>query len=142
MIKNIQNLHQFYNLMSSTKGIRDKIAGLYFENQNIPPELTNSLKAALNALENIPKTDGKQILSLNDDKTILLNMSYEIEELKKDIYFIEHSQKEFYLYLEKLHTDFFKQIHEGEKLLKGIHFNNFITDRDGTINNYCGRYKS
>ncbi len=142
MIKNIQNLHQFYDLMSSTKGIRDKIAGLYFENQNIPPELTNSLKASLNALENIPKTDGKQILSLNDDKTILLNMSYEIEELKKDIYFIEHSQKEFYLYLGKLHTDFFKQIHEGEKLLKGIHFNNFITDRDGTINNYCGRYKS
>ena len=130
MIKNIRNLHQFYYLMFSTRGIRDKIAGLYFENRNIPPELTNSLKAALNALENIPKTNGKQILSLNDDKTILLNMSYEIEELKKDIYFIEHSQKEFYLYLEKLHTDFFKQIHEGEKLLKGIHFNNFITDRD------------
>jgi len=142
MIKNIENLDQFYDLMFSTKNIREKIAGLYFKNQNIPSALTSSLKTSLNALENIPKTDGKQTLLLNNDKPIFLNMAYEIEEIKKDIYFIEHSQKEFYLYLEKLHTDFFKQIQEGEKLLKGIHFNNFITDRDGTINNYCGRYKS
>jgi len=142
MIMDIQNLQQFYDLMFSTKSIREKIAGLYCKNQNIPPALTNSLKSALNALENIPKTDDKQILSLSNDKTILLNMGYEIEEIKKDIYFIEHSQKEFYLFLEKIHTDFFKQIQEGENLLKGIHFKNFITDRDGTINNYCGRYKS
>ena len=105
--------------MFSTKDIRQKIARLYFETQNIPSELTDSLKAALIALENIPETYGKQTLLFND-KPIFLNMTYEIEEIKKDIYFIEHSQKEFYLYLEMLHTDFFKQIQEGEKLLKGI----------------------
>ena len=139
---NIKNLQQFYEIMLTTKNIREKIAGLYCENQNIMPDLAKSLKAALQTLERIPKTDGKQKLSFSEGKTIFLDMTYEIEELKKDLYFIGHSQNEFYDYLEKLHTDFFKQIQEGEKMLKGIHFNNFITDRDGTVNNYCGRYQS
>ncbi|MDP3981073.1 MAG: trehalose 6-phosphate synthase, partial [Chlamydiota bacterium] len=45
-------------------------------------------------------------------------------------------------YLESLHQDFCQQLKNAYQVLKDIAFKNCITDRDGTINNYCARYPS
>jgi hypothetical protein len=102
----------------------------------------NKLVKALQQLEKIPVIKGKYTLDAGEDHFVRLDLSYEIEELKKDIYFLTHSFEEFFQYLEKLHPGFIKEINEGKNVLKSVLFRNFITDRDGTVNNYCGRYRS
>jgi hypothetical protein len=142
MRRDVQNLQQFYELMLMTKKVREKIVASYFHHQGLSPEWIDDLKVALKTLEDIPKADGKHILPLKGERSILLDLTYEIEELRKDIYFIQHSLEEFYQYLDRLHDDFSRQIKAGEEFLKGLHFKNFTADRDGTVNNYCGRYRS
>ena len=138
----IETLQQFYELMFKTKSIREKIVEQCLKNQDASQELINSLKEDLTSLENIPKMDGKHSLSYHGSKSTRIDITYEIEELKKDIYYLEHTEKEFYSYLEKLNPNFSRQVEEGVKFLGSKKFNCFITDRDGTVNNYCGRYKS
>ena len=138
----IETLQQFYTLMEGTKKAREKCVQQYLQNQSISSELITSLTEALEALEAIPQKEGKYSLLLSKTKTIFLDLSYEIGELKKDLLYLKHSPKTFYEYLSSIHSQFANQVQEGEKVLKGISWGNFITDRDGTINNYCGRYKS
>ncbi len=142
MKNKIQTLQQFYSLMFFTKRIREKIVNRYFRHRYIRQKLAGSLSMALEQLEKIPREDGKYRLLLRENMDIHLDLTYEIEELRKDLYFLRHSQDDFQRFFEKLHPGYFEQIREGEHILKGLYFRNFITDRDGTVNNYCGRYKS
>ncbi len=138
----VETLQQFYDLMNTTRNIRKRIVELSLKNQDIPPSLIHKLYHLLDNLESIPRINGRQSLSTGRKKIIYLDLTYEIEELKKDIYFIENSEDEFYSYLEGLHTNFTSEVMSGFDFLKDIQFRNFITDRDGTVNNYCGRYRS
>ncbi|MEI7825961.1 MAG: trehalose 6-phosphate synthase, partial [Chlorobiaceae bacterium] len=102
------------------------------------------LKNALYSLETIYIDDdtGHRLLRLDELKQIHVDLTYEIRELQKDIYYLEHGEDKFIDYLAKFIPDFRTYINEGVGLLKGKHFDAFITDRDGTTNNYCGRYRS
>ena len=145
-------LKEFYDLMAHTRAIRFIIVENIFENYpepsgpgvkiDVEKEQIASLKNALFSLENIPCEGTSRILLLDAAKKIKVDLTYEIEELKKDIFYLENGKKEFFGYLEKIHSGFTKQVKAGVKRLEGLDFNCFITDRDGTINNYCGRYKS
>jgi hypothetical protein len=128
--------------MFLTRRIRAKIVDRSFKNKSMVQRFIGSLSSALEQLLDIPKDSGKYRLLIRDDIYIHLDLTYEIEELQKDLYFLRHSQDDFHRFLEKLHPGFTEQIGEGEHILKGMHFRTFITDRDGTVNNYCGRYKS
>jgi hypothetical protein len=103
-----------------------------------------SLKNALYSLETIYIDDdtGHRLLRLDGLKQIQVDLTYEIRELQKDIYYLEHGEDKFIDYLAKFIPDFRTYVNEGVTLLKGKHFDAFITDRDGTTNNYCGRYRS
>ena len=148
----IRLLKGFYELMSDTRAIRFEIVNNIFENQSGMPnpyagikvaqEQINSLKNALFSLEHIPATGAQKTLLLDAAKKIDVDLTYETEELKKDIFFLENGEKKFFGYLENIHSDFTKQVEAGVKKLESLDFKCFITDRDGTINNYCGRYKS
>ena len=104
--------------------------------------MITQLQDALDTLEAIPQTQGKYALKLDEQKNILLDLSYEINELKKDIFFLTHSENEFFEYLKNLHANFSEQTEKISEKLKNIKFKNLISDRDGTVNNYCGRYAS
>ncbi len=148
----IRLLKDFYELMSDTRAIRFEIVDDIFKNQSGRPNLRagnkvaqeqiNSLKNALFSLENIPATGTQKTLLLDEVKKIDVDLTYETEELKKDIFFLENGEKNFFGYLENIHSDFTKQVEAGVKKLESLDFKCFITDRDGTINNYCGRYRS
>jgi len=75
-------------------------------------------------------------------KQIEVDLTYEIRELQKDIYYLEYGEDKFINYLAKFIPDFREHVNKGINLLKDKHFVSFITDRDGTTNNYCGRYRS
>lgn len=138
----IRTLRQFYNLMAMTRDVRYKTVENLFKDQPIEHEFIASLKNALFSLEDIPSEDELKILYIDDSKKINARLLYEMSELKKDIFFLENTEEQFIEYLENLHDGFMEQVNEGIDKLQGLNFNCFITDRDGTINNYCGRYIS
>jgi len=136
----IETLEQFYAIMSQTKISRKKIVQGYLNKSFFNSE-TEVLKNVLSALESIPEEKGKKYL-FYEGKNIYMDLDYEIGELKKDIYFLEHGEEEFTLHLKNLNRNFNSEMKEGIQFLQGLKFKNFITDRDGTVNNYCGRYRS
>ncbi|MCK4619927.1 MAG: hypothetical protein KAT52_08265 [Desulfobacterales bacterium] len=138
----IRTLKQFYILMAMTRDVRYKLVENIFTGLSIDCDPIESLKNALFSLEEISSDDGLKLLYIDDSKRISARLVYEISELKKDIFFLENTEKEFIAHLEKLHNGFRKQVNGGIEKLQGLKFNCFITDRDGTINNYCGRYRS
>ncbi|WDN90693.1 hypothetical protein BuS5_03664 [Desulfosarcina sp. BuS5] len=152
----IRLLKEFCDLMAHTRAIRFVIVENIFNNnlESSDPDAINnerinveklqitSLENALFSLENIPFEGTRRILFLDASKKIEVDLAYEIEELKKDIFYLKNGEKKFFGYLENIHSGFTEQVEAGVKKLAGLDFNCFITDRDGTTNNYCGMYRS
>ena len=138
----INNLELFYELMFYTKKLRKKTVTEYFKKNKIEYNPVEELKKCLSQLKNIPKKDGKYLLKADSNSEIKMDISYEINEMEKDIFYLEHSETEFFDYLRSIHKNFDEQVKKGVEFLKNARIQNFITDRDGTINNYCGRYNS
>ncbi len=141
--KQINTLKDFYSLMFLTRDIRMKLVKDYIKSFYIDKNLIDELKIALKMLEMLPRqTDGRYRLQLVKDKYIFLDLYYEINELKKDIFFLTHDEKDFLAFLSSMHHGFTQQLTKGKDFLSKIKIKTFVTDRDGTINNYCGRYLS
>ncbi|MDA2926848.1 trehalose 6-phosphate synthase [Acidobacteria bacterium AH-259-G07] len=129
-------------MMAQSAIVRLEIVENILMGQHTEPGRIESLTSILASLEGIPSENEKRLLLLDDSKKIKVDLSYEIMEMKKDIFYLENGEEEFIKYLEKLHPGFRKKVDSGAQRLQGLQFNCFITDRDGTINNYCGRYRS
>jgi len=138
----IGNLKSFYTLMAQTRDVRFEIVNDLFSSQDIRKSRIAGLKNALDSLEESLDDGYKTALKIDGSESIDVDVTYEVTELRKDIYYLENSEDKFMSYLESLHPDFSTHVQSGAALLKGKHFNCFITDRDGTTNNYCGRYRS
>jgi len=138
----IFTLKQFYDLMAKTRDLRLQIVENIFNNRPIASTCIDSLANAHASLVNIPLEQKKRILVTSGFKRIIVDLTYEITELEKDIFYLENGEPAFIKYLGKIHSDFRMHLDIGAIKLKGMQFNCFMTDRDGTINNYCGRYRS
>ena len=140
--QNIDTLKSFYGLMEKTRTDRAAIVNQLVSSQPWNQKQINALKNALASLKNCSKDDYKADLILEGSDSLKVDLFYEITELEKDIYYLENGEGLFLSYLESLPPDFSSSVKDGVTQLQGTHFNCFITDRDGTINNYCGRYRS
>ena len=142
MIK-INTLQDFYKTMAATRQVRKKMVAEYLQNSRIENKgEIEELKNSLDALENIPREGNSFILKIDAQKSIEVDLGYETDELKRDIVFLENGEEALISHLSSIHPDFSDQVQQGVKFLKGKNIQNLITDRDGTINNYCGRYRS
>ncbi len=137
----VQTVKEFQELMTATRAFRaaltkDALAGR-------PPSAAalDALVSSLARLEAIPRREGKAVLAL-DGSELAVDLGYETGELKKDILYFTAGERAFLDYLATLHQDFKEHVDQGVKALSGLRFHCFITDRDGTTNNYCGRYDS
>ncbi|MBW2558274.1 MAG: trehalose 6-phosphate synthase [Deltaproteobacteria bacterium] len=137
-----RTLKEFYALIDETRNLRVRIVKNIFNNKQIEQYWIESLKNVLASLVNIPMERGKRVLFLDDSKKMPVDLVYEITELEKDVFYLENGEEKFIEYLGDLHPGFREQVNRSVKLLEGLNFNCFITDRDGTINNYCGRFRS
>ena len=136
----LKTLKDFYDLMAATRTVRFKTVASLLDGGEAVDDAVASLKYALESLEAVPEEDGKKILSLDGKRTIALDMEYEINEARKDIFYLEEGEETFLEFLSDFHPGFDEYVKAGHELLGGLDFNGFITDRDGTINNYCARY--
>ncbi len=143
-LQDIRTLKELYQLKAETKEIREPIVKNIIKQRMVGQTCVESLKNALYSLETIYIDDdtGHHLLRLDGMKQIEVDLTYEIRELQKDIYYLEYGEDKFIDYLAKFMPGFRTYVNDGVRLLKGKRFSTFITDRDGTTNNYCGRYRS
>ncbi|MBF0585458.1 trehalose 6-phosphate synthase [Prosthecochloris sp. N3] len=143
-LQDISTLKELYKLKSETRDLREPVVRNIMKQRVIGHECIESLKNALYSLETVHIDDdtGQRLLSIDGRKQIEVDLTYEIRELKKDIYYLEYGEDRFIDYLTKFIPNFRKYVNDGIDMLSGMHFNAFVTDRDGTTNNYCGRYRS
>jgi hypothetical protein len=145
----IDTLNSFYDLMAQTRSVRSAIVCRLI-NHTTDASQINVLKNALRTLKACLTDDYIARLKIDDSAYVDADLTYEITELEKDLFYLENGEEQFIASLESQAAknpdatapDFAEQVRQGIALLKGKHFNCFITDRDGTVNNYCGRYRS
>jgi hypothetical protein len=140
--QSVDSLKSFYDLMARTRNTRYQAVNQLIFSQGIQDKQVDALKAALDALENSLTREYHATLVIGSSNTIDVDLTYEIKELKKDIHYLENGEDKFISYLESLHSGFSSHVQSGLTVLREKQFNCFITDRDGTTNNYCGRYRS
>lgn len=137
--RELKTLKDFYALMGETRQVRFKAVAEILAGRT-GSEAVASLTNALVSLRDVPEEGGRRVLTLSGDRSIGLEMDYEINELRNDIFYLEKGEESFLDFLTDLHPGFGEQVAAGRDLLDGLDLNTFITDRDGTINNYCARY--
>ncbi|MFP4316246.1 MAG: trehalose 6-phosphate synthase [Desulfovibrionales bacterium] len=143
-VPSITDLRQFYEVMDRSAVIRRRIVRDLLAGQLPSDAARETLVDILAALEETTRGTTRAELPLNRTKTqtASLDLSYEISELRKDLVFLEQGRKGFVDHLSTLHPDFDMSVRKVTDQLHGTNWACFITDRDGTTNNYCGRYRS
>ena len=136
----LKTLKDFYALMAATRQVRFTTVKTIMDGGEVSGHVILSLKNALASLEDVPEQEGKRVLFLDGERTIDLEMDYEINETRKDLFYLEEGEETFLDFLSDLHPGFDDHVRAGHELLSGVDLNCFITDRDGTLNNYCARY--
>ncbi len=139
----IRSFKDLFHLKALTRTIRSPIVRNIFAARVINLRSIESLKNARRSLEDVYFRDYEtSMIRLDNMRAIEVDLSYEIRELKKDTYYLEHGEDYFFDYIGKLYNNFDQYVIKGLDFLDGLAFNCFITDRDGTTNNYCGHYRS
>ena len=94
-------------------------------------------------LQDMPRNEEGHLLFLDEqDRKILIDGKYELAELKKDILFFRQGEKALEEHLAQINPGYMGERNRLLEFLRGRQVDAFFTDRDGTVNNYCGRYRS
>ena len=140
----IGTLPQFYERMRSTRPVRQASVAAILEGRKAPAEAAFLLREALSALEAIPADSEGRRLHVDEDgrAEVHVDLGYEIGELRKDVRYLEDGEEALLADLAHGHSRFLDEVAAGREALAGVRFQAFVSDRDGTVNNYCGRYAS
>ncbi|MFO8064131.1 MAG: trehalose 6-phosphate synthase [Spirochaetota bacterium] len=138
----MQTLSDFYDLMAKTVTVRRMLVEFYLAG-TVKLEEIAALRNACKALEELCDDEGNyEFLTKPGGKRISIPLDYEVEELEKDIFFFEHGESAFFRYTADRLPQLEQHMAAIKDLLRPAGGATFITDRDGTVNNYCGRYRS
>lgn len=138
----VTDLKGFYELMALTREVRFEVVTDLFSGRTPWPGAVRSLENALENLRDIPVRDGKALLDVAAGRAMGVDLGYELGELEKDILYLRSGEEALFRRLEELHPNFADEVRTTTDALRDKRFNCWITDRDGTTNNYCGRYNS
>lgn len=130
---------KYNSLLQKTQRLRRDILKNLESKKKTKPFQIEKLKTILKNFEKFQNQ--KYFLKINNQK-IKFSFTYEINELKKDLIFLEKGYSGLLDYFEKKYKNFSKEFNLITKNLKNKKIDFFITDRDGTINDYCQRYNS
>jgi hypothetical protein len=145
----MQTLDQFYDFMREVHTVRRAIASYYLMRAHTPQHI-RSLEEALGVIDGLPGGRFDKKLDAGG-REITVTLDYERTEIEKDVAFLSgasDAQGGFPEVLDRHNRDlgrttsFTRELEEAVRFLRDCEIVNFITDRDGTVNNYCGRYRS
>ena len=138
----MKRLSEFYDLMHATIPIRRDLVDFKLINVDKPSRVA-ALQKSYKRLEETPRDEqGRLLLEDERGRQVHIKADYEQQELEKDLFFFKEGETAFGGYLSQLHPRFSEEVKELVDLLGSAAFELFFTDRDGTVNNYCGRYRS
>ncbi len=135
-------LQQFYTQMNKTCTVRRKMVNAILDGTTPDSDGIELLEETLNAFEAIVDSRNNTELQLDGAKRFPLNIGYEVEELRKDLVYLREGEARLYDYLDELQTGLKDQVATLSQSLNARGYSTFVSDRDGTVNNYCGRYGS
>ncbi len=136
----IADIQDFYSAMFSTVAPRRLSVTDQLERKPSAHH-AHALIEVLEALESIPTTEeGNALLAVDSDTKMSLDLTYEITELQKDILYLTKGENALLEYLTEIHAGFSEQVNRCIEYLTEHGVHSFVSDRDGTVNNYCGRY--
>jgi hypothetical protein len=138
----VTTLQQFYDLMAWTATVRRRMVAAFLEGGRVDDGDIELLRRAHEVLRALPGSPAHASVRLDQTKSISLDLGYEVGELEKDIVFFTRGEEHFYGYLAGMHEAFEAEVRRGVAMLRGVGFRTLVSDRDGTVNNYCGRYLS
>ncbi|MGE4423667.1 MAG: trehalose 6-phosphate synthase [Pseudodesulfovibrio sp.] len=136
----LKTLKDFYALMAASRSLRKRAVAAILDGETVDRDIPASLSNLLESLEAVPEEEGGKRLRLSGGRTISLDMGYEIDETRKDLFYLEEGEETFLEMLADFHPDFDEHVARGRELLRGVGLDSLVTDRDGTVNNYCARY--
>jgi hypothetical protein len=166
MHQEIRTIQQFYALMQETGKVRRRQAARILAGERPDSGDTNSLGSCLEALKRIPLRDGRFELSAGDggerspgsrqrkpgvphhrqtgERTLHIELDYEFDELEKDLLFLQEGEEALLARLAEMHPGFQEELEDALAFCRPMNLplGCLLTDRDGTVNNYCGRYLS
>lgn len=127
--------------MAETCDVRRRIvSSLLAQDAPVNDDDVSSLSQASETLKSSLASGYSAELKIDGKGSIRVDLNYEIIELEKDLVFLDKGDDALYEYCAGLNRSLKGQVSAGIEKLGSIEFRNFISDRDGTINNYCGRY--
>jgi hypothetical protein len=142
----ILTLQDFYNLMDQTAVIRRRLAVDVLAEKTAQQEDIASLRQALENLKAIAGSGSaspfERFLAMDNDHRISVDLTYEITELARDVAYLELGEATLLTMLEDASPGLQNQADQLAQALGASSLRCLITDRDGTVNNYCGRYRS
>ncbi|WP_338668109.1 trehalose 6-phosphate synthase [Pseudodesulfovibrio methanolicus] len=136
----LKTLKDFYALMAASRNLRRRAVAAILDGDSVDRDIPASLSNLLESLEAVPEEEGGKRLRLSGGRTISLDMGYEIDETRKDLFFLEEGEETFLEMLADFHPGFDDHVARGRELLHRVDLDSLVTDRDGTVNNYCARY--
>jgi len=146
----LTQLKDFYTIMARTKVIRADILNRVFTGREVDRSLIIALQNVLDRLLTIPKQSGKRVLAVDKKTNLEVDLSYEIGSLERDLTYLQEGETIFFdKIMRREYRNWDETVEEGVKFVKALlaessdkKLMNWITDRDGTTNLYCGRYLS
>ncbi len=141
-LRTIRTLAEFYGLMEETATVRRRLVVDRLADRPPRPDDVVSLERALASLDTIEGEGHDRRLVVGDHTPVDVDLAYEFGELEKDLVYLDVGETAFLDHLARLHGTFDEPVGAIVDRLGGVAPACFLTDRDGTINNYCGRYRS
>ncbi|HMB01459.1 MAG TPA: trehalose 6-phosphate synthase [Spirochaetota bacterium] len=141
-MSSLKTLKDFDKLMHSAVPVKKRIVTALLNRQKPAPADTAVLQEHSRILKALPGRDTLKQLELSPGKKTEIDLAYEINELDKDLILLEQGREALLNHLAKLHPGFGEETGRLTEKLKQFSRPNFISDRDGTVNNYCTRYSS
>ncbi|WP_420452563.1 trehalose 6-phosphate synthase [Ilumatobacter sp.] len=138
----VETLREFYSAMHGTIEVRRRLVTDVVEGRPPDPEGVGHLRVVRDALRAIPCTPDGRRLARSDGRSIHVDLAYELDELDKDLAFLAHGDEAVLDLLRERRPDADDERSELVAALDDVDLRTFVTDRDGTVNNYCGRYAS
>ena len=139
----INTVRDFYSRMQHSAGVRRRLVGNILKGEALGSEDVGFLESLHGILKTLPDAAGFLRLEA-EGKSISLKIDYEVEELAKDLLFLEQGEEALLDRLAELHPGFQEELAGALAFCRdmSLPLGCLLTDRDGTVNNYCGRYLS
>ncbi len=144
----IRSLEEFYGLMAASARVRRAAAAAILEGGTPSPGAADAagrlrrLRAALHAL---PGAGARRVLQAGPDLAVEADIGDELAGLDADIVFLEQGREALFAHLAAARPGLAAEARALADTLQaacpGI-LQAWLTDRDGTVAGYCGRYRS